>query len=207
MSQSSIVLVGAGGHALSCIDVIESQGSWQIRGLLGVAEEQGGARLGYPILGIDHDMDSFYETGARALVCVGQIKTAQLRIRLYNQLRQVGYVLPTIIAPTARVSPYAKVGAGTIIMHGAIVNADVNIGENNIINTRSVIEHGVTVGDHCHISTGVIINGNVKVGDGSFIGSGSIVKETLQIGQNCIIGMGTKLLSSLIDGSIFWEPN
>ena len=39
--KKSILLLGAGGHARSCIDVIEEQGQYQIAGLIGVESERG----------------------------------------------------------------------------------------------------------------------------------------------------------------------
>ena len=76
-------------------------------------------------------------------------------------------------------------GEGTIILHGAIINANVKVGKNCIINSKALIEHDSIIGDNCHISTGTIINGGVKVGDGTFIGSGSITKQSITIYHKC----------------------
>ncbi len=203
MSQTGILLVGAGGHAQSCMDVIEAEGRWRIRGLLGGAAEVGSERMGYPVLGTDSDMERMYQPGSAGLVCMGQIKSADLRMQLFSRLRSLGYRLPVVVAPTAWVSPHASVGAGSIIMHGAIVNAGATIGENCIINSRALVEHGAAVGHHCHISTGAILNGEVQVGEGSFIGSGSKIREGIRVGQRCIVGLGASVFRSLADGSTF----
>jgi sugar O-acyltransferase (sialic acid O-acetyltransferase NeuD family) len=201
--MAGILLVGAGGHAQACIDIIESHGAWRIRGLLGAPGEQGGERLGYPLLGTDEDMASLFEEGASALVCVGQVKSPEVRMWLFASLRDLGYALPAIIAPTAWVSPHASIGAGSIIMHGAIVNAGATVGENCIINTRALVEHGAMVGDHCHVSTGALINGDVQVGEGSFIGSGSKIREGVRVGSRCIVGLGSSVFASIADGTTF----
>jgi len=39
MSKPSLILIGAGGHAHACIDVIEQQDKYQIAGLVGMPEE------------------------------------------------------------------------------------------------------------------------------------------------------------------------
>lgn len=205
MSQAGILLVGAGGHAQACMDVIEAEGRWRIRGLLGGGGEVGSERLGYPVLGTDCDMERLYQTGGAGLVCVGQIKSAEPRMRLFSRLRSLGYTLPVVVAPTAWVSPHAKVGAGSIIMHGAIVNAGATIGENCIINTRALVEHGATVGHHCHISTAAILNGEVQVGEGSFIGSGSKIREGVRVGQRCVVGLGASVFQGLADGTTFQQ--
>lgn len=203
MRTENILLIGAGGHAQACIDVIEAGGRFQIHGLIGSATEVGKYRLGYPIVGTDENLHELRKSCANALVCIGQIKTPAMRVRLFHQLRETGYTLPAIISPTAWVSPHANIGAGSIVMHGAIVNAGAEIGENCIINTRALIEHDVTVEDHCHISTGALVNGNALIGSGSFLGSGSTIKEGVHVGQSCIVGIGAVVRSDLARDKVF----
>ena len=205
MTKPSLILVGAGGHARSCIDVVERQGQYQIAGLIGVPDEVQTQPLGYAVIGTDSDLQELAKTYQYALITIGQIQTAEHRIRLYQQAIQFGFQLPIIIAPTAHVSRHAILGAGTIVMHGAIVNAGARVGNNCIINTRALLEHDATVEDHCHISTGAILNGDVNIGSGSFIGSGSIIKEGISIGKSCLVGMGLTVHHKLGDNIRFIE--
>ena len=39
MTKPSVILIGAGGHAHACIEVIEQHGQYQIAGLVGMQEE------------------------------------------------------------------------------------------------------------------------------------------------------------------------
>ncbi len=207
MTKSSLILIGAGGHTLSCIDVIEQQGYFQIAGLVGLSEQKHTKYLGYPVIGADIDLPELAKTYQYALITIGQIQTAEQRMRLYQQATKLGFQLPAIIAPTAHVSRYTTLGAGTIVMHGAIVNAGAKVGNNCIINTRALIEHNASVEDNCHVSTGAILNGDVKVGAGSFIGSGSVIKEGVVIGKGCLIGMGLTVRHNLSDNSRFLGGN
>jgi sugar O-acyltransferase (sialic acid O-acetyltransferase NeuD family) len=190
MSKPSLILMGAGGHAHACIDVIEQHGGYQIAGFVGMPEELHHNHLGYCVIATDSDLAELVKEYKYALVTVGQIQSPTNRMRLYRQASKFGFQLPTIIAPSAHVSRHAAIGAGTIVMHGAIINAGVRVGDNCIINTRALIEHDARVEDHCHISTGAILNGNAYIGAGSFIGSGSIVKEGIRLGNCCLVGMG-----------------
>jgi len=205
MSKPGLILIGAGGHARACIDVIEKQGKFQIAGLVGLPEELHSQSLGYEVVGTDDALAQLAKTIPYALITIGQIQTAQVRIRLYQKAIQCGFQMPVIIAPTAHVSSYSSVGAGSIIMHGAIVNAGTKVGNNCIINTRALLEHDTAVEDHCHISTGTILNGGVSVGAGSFIGSGCVVKEGLSIGENCLVGIGLKVRHTLADSTRFTD--
>ena len=190
METQGLVLIGAGGHCRSCIDAIESEGRWRIAAIVGQAAQLGGSILGYPIDAVDSDLPALGQRFSYALITVGQIDSAALRIRLYQDALTLGFNFPVVKAASAYVSAHASVGAGTLLAHGAIVNAGAKIGENCIINSRALIEHDAIIGKHCHISTGAVLNGIVHVGDGSFIGSGAVIRESLQLGEKCFIAMG-----------------
>jgi len=201
VKKSELVLIGAGGHSRSCIDTIEQEGKYQIGGLVGLSQEVGRSLFGYEVLTTDSGINELAKQFEFALIALGHIRSPELRIRLYEQLIAAGFTLPSVIAPSAYVSPHAKIGSGTIVMHGAILNAGVVVGDNCIINSRALLEHDSRVSDHCHISTGAIINGNAFIGTGSFIGSGSVVKEGVSVGLGSVVGMGLALRSNLDEGS------
>lgn len=203
MNKPAVILIGAGGHAHACIDVIEQHGGYQIAGLVGVPGEVHDHHLGYAVIGTDEDLPELAKTIPYALITLGQIRTPAHRIRLYEQVVALGFQLPTIVAPSAYVSHHAILGIGTIVMHGAIVNAGARVGKNCIINTRALLEHDATVADHCHISTGAIINGNTAIGSGCFVGSSSSIKEGASLGQNCLVGMGLSVRYNLPDNARF----
>jgi sugar O-acyltransferase (sialic acid O-acetyltransferase NeuD family) len=188
--KQDLIIVGAGGHALSCIDVIEQQSKFSIAGLVGLENEIGSIVNGYKVIATDSELPELAKIYPSALISVGQIKNVDVRITLFQKCAQAGFSMATVISPNAYVSPYAQIGEGSIIMHGVIINSSAKIGNNCIINSRSLIEHGSIVGDNTHISTGVIVNGDVTIGANCFIGSGSIVKESISIGSDCLIGMG-----------------
>ena len=195
--MDDIILIGAGGHARACIDVIEMFGEFKVAGLVEKDETSIKNNLGYPIIGTDDDLHNIRQKYNYALITVGQIKSAETRIKLFQILQKINYTLPVIVSPRAYVSKYAQIGDGTIVMHDAIVNANARIGKNCIINNKALIEHDAMIGNHCHIATGAIVNGTVAVHSGSFIGSGAITKQCISIGSNCVIGAGVTLKSDV----------
>ena len=48
--MKAIIVVGAGGHARSCIEVIESEGIYKIAGLVGLKSEVGEEICGYKVI-------------------------------------------------------------------------------------------------------------------------------------------------------------
>jgi len=200
--MNKILLIGAGGHAKACADIIEVEGKFSIAGYVEKPDQSVKEFLGYQYVGSDNDLEELYCNYKFALVTVGQIKSASVRKRLYDQLLLVGYKLPVIISPLAYVSKHVSVSEGTIVMHDSVVNAGALIGSNCIINNKSLIEHDSVIGDHCHISTGAIVNGEVKIGSGTFIGSGAVIHNGIMIGSNCIISAGTVVRKPVADDSV-----
>jgi len=197
MIQPSLILIGAGGHARSCIDVIEQHGKYRIIGLIGLPHELDSTHFGYEVIGSDEDLMVLFEQVENAVVGIGQIKSAAARTRSYYQLRSIGFKLPLIVSPRAYVSRYSQIGDGTIVMHDALVNSGAKIGVNCIINTKALIEHDAIIEDHCHISTGSIVNGATVIGKGSFIGSNAMIANDISISEAAMVGGGSVVLRSL----------
>ncbi len=202
-ASSPLLLIGGGGHCRSVIDVVENSRSFSIRGIVQPAVEGKEALLGYPVVGTDDDLPTLLSETPHALITVGQIKSPNIRRRLFEALSDRGAILPIVVSPCAHVSRHAQIAAGSIVMHGAIVNACAHIGYNAIINTLALVEHDVTIGDHCHIATGARLNGGVRVDAGCFIGSGAIVHQGVHIGAGSVIAAGAVVTRDLPPQSLF----
>jgi len=177
MNRKQIILIGGGGHCKSCIEVVESTNKYEIVGIVDTKDKLGQELLGYKVFACDDDLDKLKEKYDFALITVGQIKSPSLRKKLFKKVKEIGFKLPVIIASTAHVSKYSKIGEGTIIMHQAMVNANVVIGKNNIINTKALIEHDTKIGDFNHISTASVLNG---ITDSIFIGINSVINKNIK---------------------------
>lgn len=205
--RKNIILIGGGGHCISCIDVLESTGDYYIKGILDLPSELGKKVLDYEVIGSDDDYEKFSKMGYCFLITTGQIKSADLRKRIFDQLNAINAEIVTVIASTAKVSKYALIAKGTIVMHHCFVNANVRIGENCIINTASVLEHDVVVSNHCHISTKSIINGDCVIGSETFIGSNSCISNGVKICDHVLIGAGSLVLQDIKhSGTYFGNP-
>ena len=165
--MDEILLIGAGGHARACIDVIELAGQFKIAGVVEKDDLNVARNIGYPVIGVNDDLEILRKKYTYALVTIGLIKSPETRIKIYKMLKAHDYQLPIVISPSAYVSKHAEICEGTIIMHSAIVNSGARIGSNCIINNLALIEHDVKIGNHCHIATGAILNGEVQVGEGT----------------------------------------
>lgn len=194
--MKELVLIGGGGHCRSCIDVIERQGIYSIAGIVDIEEKRGERVLGYEIVASDSELPALFTRFRFFFITLGQITSCTRRKQLFELVRAGGGELPSIISPLAYVSPHARIGAGTIVMHHALVNAGAVVGSNCIVNTKALIEHDAVIGDHCHISTGSMVNGGVVIEEDSFWGSGAVARESIRIGRNSVIGCNATVKKS-----------
>ena len=98
MSKPALLLIGAGGHAKSCIDVIEQEDKFQIIGLVGSPNDVGAHVLGYEVLGTDDALSELLNMTQYALVAVGQIGTNDLRSKLFSEIINIGFLSPIVMA-------------------------------------------------------------------------------------------------------------
>jgi sugar O-acyltransferase (sialic acid O-acetyltransferase NeuD family) len=201
--KANLILIGGGGHAKSCIDVIEQQGRFSIKGILDPAQPIGTRILNYEVIGTDENISDWLSNNYWFAVTVGQVKNAVPRKRIFDVLKGYNANIATVISPLAYVSPHARIGTGTFVMHGAKVNAAAQVGNNCIINTNANIEHDVIIGNHSHVSTGAMVNGGCRIGDNVFVGSGVVVKHGIIINDDVIIGSGAAVYKNINEQGIY----
>ena len=138
-----LLLVGGGGHCHACIDVIEREQKHCISGIVLETRGHHVDVMSYLVIGADGDLPTLLENTPNAIVTVGHIKSAVIRIKLFELLKTYGAHLPIIQSPSAYCSKHAVIGEGTILMHGSLVNAGAQVGANCIINSQALIEQGM----------------------------------------------------------------
>ena len=67
------MLIGGGGHCKSCIDVLECNGTFQIAGIVDIAEKAGSQLLGYNYIGTDRELTDLILKFKNCLITIGQI--------------------------------------------------------------------------------------------------------------------------------------
>jgi len=183
-----LVVIGAGGHAASVIDVIRSAGRYRIVKLV---DPKYLTRYGISCLQDDSKLKKYCQNAGVELgaIGIGSVFDWKAKLRGIELLKSIGLTAPWIISKYAYVSPSAKLGWGVVIHHHAVVNAEAVIGEYCTINTGAIVEHGVTIGNLTHIAPGAIILGDAKIGEQCFIGAGVVVPPGREVEANTILGM------------------
>jgi UDP-perosamine 4-acetyltransferase len=192
----AIVMVGAGGHAKVCIELLEAMGE-MVAFCIGAADASGSC-LAVPILpGDEHVARLRHEGFTRAFIAVGNNAA---RLRLGRQVAGLGFELVNAISPTAVVSPSVTLGSGVALMAGVVVNAETTIDDLAIVNTGAIVDHNGHIGEAAHVAPQCGLAGNVTVGRCSFLGIGTKVIPGCRIGEEVMIGAGGVVIADVPDG-------
>ncbi len=196
--MSKIILVGSSGHARVAIDVIESQGLFEIAGLIDDFRAVGEESCGYPVLGKVEDIPEIcvrhgIEGG---LVAVGD-NFARGVIQHKISAGYPAFRFVTAIHPSAIVSRRARLAAGVIVMPGAVINAGCVVGDACIVNSHATLEHDSRMEDFSSLAPGVVTGGNVQLGRCAAVSLGATLRNGVCIGEHAVIGAGAVVTDSI----------
>lgn len=188
-----VILIGAGGHAKVCIEILQAMRETVAYCVGGTADTD--TCLGVPVLKGDEHLESLRQKGfERLFVAIG---SNRIRERLGIKCLDLGYELVNAISPAAVVSPSATFGAGVAVMAGAIINADVTVADFAIINTGATVDHDCQIGNAAHIAPQCALAGGVVIGNYSFLGVGCKVIPGIRIGESTTVGAGGVVINNI----------
>jgi sugar O-acyltransferase (sialic acid O-acetyltransferase NeuD family) len=190
--MKEILVFGAGGHAKVIIDIIEKQNEYKLVGLIDPYKEKNEEHFGYPILGNNRDY-SIINRVYGGIIAIGdnwvRYKTSLFIISKNNSFRFMCF-----IHPFSMIARGVKIGKGSIIMPGVIINSDTIIGNHCIINTNTSIDHDCNIGNYVSLAPKVTTGGHVNISDYSAIGLGTNIIQNINIGEHTIIGAGSTVV-------------
>ncbi len=112
-----------------------------------------------------------------------------------------------VVAPTAVLSGDVQVGAGTVVLAGAVITsqgAPVRIGQHCVVMEHAVIrgagQHPCSLGNHvlvgpqAHIS-GATVHGRAFIATGASVFNGAILEEGVVVAINAVVHIGTRCLA------------
>jgi len=193
--MSSVVVVGAGGHAKVIIDMLIDNG---VDVAACVANADSAPYRGVEVLVGDDSLAALRARGVDgAVIAVG---ANALRARLGDEAEALGFSLPSVVSRSAQLSPTAVIGDGAVVMPHAVINADARIGRLAIVNTGATVDHDCVIGDGAHVAPGVHFSGGVRIGARTLVGVGSSARPLVTVGSDAVIGAGSVLVSDIADG-------
>lgn len=191
-----LALLGASGHGKVVADAALAAG-WQDVVFFDDAWPGVSMNGHWPVAGNTAALLERLHEFNGVLVSIGN---CAVRWQKQQVLQAAGVRLVTIVHPHACVSPFSRLGAGTVVMAGAVVNVDAVVGESSIINTGATVDHDAILAHAVHISPGAHLSGNVVVGAYSWIGVGAAVRQGTRIGARVMVGAGAVVVTAVADG-------
>jgi sugar O-acyltransferase (sialic acid O-acetyltransferase NeuD family) len=196
--MKNVLIIGASGHGSVILDSIERSGEYNVIGFIDSFKPKGQRINGYEILGNEANLPSLIEKFNifGGIVAIGDNWTRK------NVVDRITHIFPdfefiTVIHPLAIVGKDVTIGQGTVLMPGAVVNANSVVGNHCIINTNSSLGHDGRMENYTSLASGVTVGGNCHVGWFSAISLGAKVIENITIMDHTIIGAGSLVLGDI----------
>ena len=194
--MNRLAIIGAGGHGRVVADCARLMEKWDE--IVFYDDRFGGARS-VEALFEQNDRDDRNGRGAApsAFVAIGNNAVRQ---KLLGRLIASGFDAPVIRHPAAIVAHDAQIGAGSVLVAGAILNPGAKIGAGCIINTAASVDHDCSLGECVHVAPGARLAGTVSVGERSWIGLGAVVCENRTVGADVMVAAGAVVIRDAADG-------
>lgn len=196
--KNKLLIIGASGHGKVVADIALKMNKWQSIAILD-DDKSIKTSMGLEVIGTLDDVFKHIDE-YEIFVGIGNNATRQ---KIHEMLETVSASIPVIIHPDAVIGTQVELGAGTVVMAGAVINCCTKIGKGCIVNTGSTIDHDNFIDDFVHISPGVHLAGTVKVGRGSWLGIGSIVSNNVNISSDCKIGAGAVVVKDINEPGLY----
>ena len=189
-----LIVIGAGGHARSVLEVLLEPGQeYEVAGVLDEQHEEIGDLYGIPLLGDIALAKELFQSGiTSAFIASGSNSERKALSEMLSQFH-----FPEIISNRALVDKTATVGEGSIVMPGACLRIGASAGRHCIINTNVCIDHESILGDYVHVAPGCALSGKVFLDEGVFLGTGSCVIDRVKIGKWSTVGAGGTVIKDL----------
>ena len=201
MEKKDLIIIGTGGMAREVRWVIEEcnkiEEKWNILGW--VSQEKAGLIVAeLPILGGDDWLLS-YNKPVDVVIAIGNGIIRKNIAKKYSKNPYINF--PNIIAPSAEVSRWVKLGKGAIIMNKSVMTVDIEAGDFFLCNYGCTIGHDCKFEDFVTINPGVKISGSVSIEECSTVGVGASVIQGIYIGKEAFVGAGAVVIRDVEDGS------
>lgn len=193
-----LAILGASGHGKVLADIAELNG-WDNIVFFDDAWPEKTSNGAWQVVGNTQSLLKSLTEYDGVIVAIGNNKIRQQKLQ---ELSRAGAKTITLIHPSATVSKYTKIGPGSVVVAGAVINPDCIIGSGAIINTCSSVGHDCILGDAVHICPGARLAGGTEVGDRAWVGVGSSVRQLIKIGADAIIGAGSAVVKDVPKNTI-----
>jgi carbonic anhydrase/acetyltransferase-like protein (isoleucine patch superfamily) len=184
---SKLLIFGGGAECARVVREAERDGRNEVIGI--VLDDGANPEVWWdrPVFTLPAAREKFARTEVMVFACGDARFMNQERLGRYLNAKRSGFLVASIVSPTASVSPGVKIrenafidadarvldganlGANAWVMKGASVAPNVRVGSSTWIAEGCLLEEGSSVGKNCVLSSGVILRSNVAIASWSVI--------------------------------------
>ncbi len=182
-----LAILGAGGHGRVVADTAVQAG-WETISFFDDFWPNISNGKKPPVVGNTEILLDLRDRFDGVIVAIGNNRA---RLRKLQEISNAKLPIVSLFHPFSYVSDDVKIGKGTVIFAGAVVQPGSILGNGSIINTGATVDHDCLLAAGSHICPGAHLAGGVSVGECTWIGIGSSVNQNISIGSDAIIGAST----------------
>jgi sugar O-acyltransferase (sialic acid O-acetyltransferase NeuD family) len=183
------LVFGGGGHGKQVIAMLRSGDRYEPKVVIDSVRPPGSDVAGVEVLGDEEHLEYAHGQGIRTAVnAVGGVIDIDDRVRVFEVLRDGGFMQPPIVHPAAFSENSAEYGEGSHVFALAYVGPDCRLGDGALVNTSAVVSHDCELGDFTNLSPGALLAGNVITGARVRVGMGATVNIGVTVGEGARIG-------------------
>ena len=176
-----LLIVGAGGHGRCCLDIAREHNTYHEISFL---DDNAAGKCINDALVIGR-IESLSEYTAEYQDVFVAIGNNALRKALIAEAEALGYNMVSLISLQAVVSDFARIGKGSVIFPGTVVEANANLGEGCIVAANATINHDAIIHEYSLVNSNTVIRPNTDIGELSSIGSRCVITfgKTVEAGS------------------------
>jgi len=193
MSTDGIYIYGAGGHSVVVRDALECSGQT----VLGHLSDDREGLSHSSIASTTDPSDVPADFPGAFVLAIGRNSVRQS----LADLHQSRWEFAIATHPSAVVSRTVSIGAGSMILHGSVLQPGTQVGAHVIVNTQASVDHDCVLDDFVHISPNATLCGNVSIAAGTHIGAGAVLLPGISVGAWATVGAGAVVTKDVPAGT------
>lgn len=205
-SNKSLVIVGAGETALLAYEYFTHDSEYEV-----VAFSVNEAFIteteinGLPVVALEQVQSQFSPSEVEAFVAFGSGRLNRDRMKMYQLMKDKGYVLASYISSKAFVWRGVEIGENCFILEDNTLQPFVKVGNNVTLWSGNHLGHRTSVADHCFISSHCVISGYCEIKSACFLGVNCTVENNVTIEKDCFIGARSLIQKSTVEKGVYQE--
>lgn len=199
--MGGLLIVGAGAAGRlafeAALDVHETLGGPTVAGF--IDDHTAGQHVnGLPVLG---DVEWLLAQGPDRHDLVCGVGNPLPRRHLTTLLEEHGFTFVSLIHPSARISRFANIGNGVVVLHNCVIQPNAVVGDHVFVNYACNIGHDVILERFTCVMTGSNVGGGSVLREGCYVGIGATILPGTVVGEESTVGAGAVVIRNVEPGT------